>query len=385
MTQAAFYVDNPAASDEVCINACKTLAEKGVITLPEDFIADITNISGNINRTCRIIFSDARGLTREQRFIVKMLPPGGVLEKYPDISFPESRLTYENYYYDTVKRVVQKNSGQSLCDWIPEVIGYHAIPVGKDVPDRIQTLVFSDLYPAQSLQAYVLNGHAVAPAFLRDLGYQLGCFHKLSATMREEKHLPRNPSADTNRPYVLTQPFLASDTVQHHFFSHPAFKNRASCQKNFIERYGSKLLRVAEKQLNDFKDSPFQVLTHGDLHADSVFFRKNKATVIDAEFCDWGAAWFDTGMVIAHLWMLSTQCKHPLSVQAFTDGYQFGVGHYNWDWTTFWQQTAMLSGFEVIRRIIGLANMPYLSDDVAARLLESAASCILQKRLHIEY
>ncbi len=361
-------------TDDQFIRFCIKLGEQGILNIPEKATAQVEDISGNINRVRRIRFLNKERGISQQSFILKTLPFKGRLEKYPDIMFPESRLTYECLYYQAVQNAAQQLNNESLNPWMPTFLH-----VETTQDSLVRTLVMSDLSPAMSLQDLSIQNASVSDLFFKNLGHQLGLIHGWSYANRMNNPL-ENPSALKNRPYVLTQPFSDSDDLFRHWEKSHSDSWRCELQNLFLAPQKEQLYLKALQLTQDFKSDPFNVLTHGDLHADSLFVQEGHPVVIDAELCDRGAAWFDTGMVIAHLWMLSPLSAQPLSVALFLEGYQQALDETKTPvvWSDFLEKTVQLAGFEVIRRILGIANLHYLNPVQAKKLLTLASHHLLQ-------
>ncbi len=357
-------------TDEDFIRFCAGLRETGILNIPDEAGVLVDDISGNINRVRRLLFIDDFTGSK-QGVVIKTVPENGCLERYPNIRFPEDRLSFEYQYFRLAEEAAETH--EELAHWVPGL--WHA---AKDSPDGlIRALVLEDLTPALTLQAHVLRRVAVPETFLTDLGCKLALFHSWSA-QNLEPHTPSNPSAAMNRPFVLTHPFEQAETLGNQWaMQDECWRNRL--QDSFMRQFREALLPQARLLLSGFRDEGFNVLTHGDLHAESIFIISDNPVVIDAELCDVGAAWFDTGMVLAHFRMLSVAGNQRLSAESFLKAYcdtldkEIGIIPENLIKNTF-----QLAGFEIIRRILGVANMPYLDQQSAKDLLEVAAHYVLE-------
>ncbi|MBX2860670.1 MAG: phosphotransferase [Vampirovibrio sp.] len=360
-------------TDAEFVQFCRNLGEQSLLEIPANTEVTVENISGNINRVRRVIFTDASTQTK-QSYIIKTLPAEGRLERYPNIIFPKDRLSYEHQYYQQFA----SQSNSRLQNWTPQIF-YVDPPNVSQKQTILQTLVTADLEQmnARALKTFVSTGAAIPKDFCHTFGYHLGLAHLLN----NKTDLFNNPAAAENRPYVLTQPFTESVSLFERWRSQPSQQWRCTLQQEFLDTYKDQLYPIAQDLLARFKEDPLQVLTHGDLHCESIFIRGSEPTVIDAELCDTGAAWFDTGMAAAHLWMLSAVSTERLSISEFLAGYEAVLieAGISISLPELRQNTLRLAGFEIIRRIIGTANMLYLAAHHAQQLLALAANKIAQK------
>lgn len=149
------------------------------------------------------------------------------------------------------------------------------------------------------------------------------------------------------------------------------------------EIYNDDVLKLeAAKLKNDFLTKS-QALIHGDLHTGSIFISKTSTKVIDPEFTFYGPIGYDLGNVIAHLLFSYTNgkvyenesfCAWTLdAIQDVVDLFVEKFGH-KWDelvtdimakesgvkdWyiSTILEDATGVAGLELIRRIVGMAQV----------------------------
>lgn len=138
----------------------------------------------------------------------------------------------------------------------------------------------------------------------------------------------------------------------------------------------------AGKLKNDFLTKS-QALIHGDLHTGSIFVSKTSTKVIDPEFTFYGPIGYDLGNMIAHLlfayvngkvkedenfcmWTLkSINDVVDLFVEKFsrkwdavvTDVMAQELGYKSWYISTVLEDTLGVAGLELIRRVVGMAQV----------------------------
>jgi 5-methylthioribose kinase len=111
-------------------------------------------------------------------------------------------------------------------------------------------------------------------------------------------------------------------------------------------------------------------LLHGDYYPGSWLRTASGVKVIDPEFGFTGPPEFDVAVMMAHMRMAA---QPPEVLDRIRSGYQAPAGF-------SWQLARQLSGVEIMRRIIGLAQLP-LSLDLEAKqtLLREAYAMILEE------
>jgi 5-methylthioribose kinase len=127
-------------------------------------------------------------------------------------------------------------------------------------------------------------------------------------------------------------------------------------------------LKSIVKTLGDkyLADGPY--LLHGDYYPGSFLKTNSGVKVIDPEFCFYGFAEFDLGVFIAHLKM-SQQSQELIDVVLlnYKKGTDFDEKLLN-----------QFVGVEILRRVIGLAQLPLsLSLETKKKLLKEAKGLII--------
>ncbi|ESU31567.1 hypothetical protein G3A_16175 [Bacillus sp. 17376] len=179
--------------------------------------------------------------------------------------------------------------------------------------------------------------------------------------------------------------------------------------KEWIEEniYGDDKLRFEAAKLKFAFMTNAQALVHGDLHSGSVFVKEDSTKVIDPEFAFYGPMGYDVGNVVANLmfaWSrayvtnadekyvswLEEMIKDTVNLFAekflaswnenVTDIMAKERGFDCWYLDSVLQDTASVTGMEMIRRIAGLAkvkDLTTIADDeqrvMAERICLSAA------------
>lgn len=347
--------------------------------------AEVENLSGNMNRVRRIRLKLACG--DAVSFVIKHVPEGGKLGRYPSIVFPESRLAFEIVWFGLGERVRPDCSVQT--------------PVVLNVSDDGRTLIMEDLSPLCSLGDLMREVPAArAGVVLSALGGFLAYVHKTSVGSVEFS----NPGAALNRPYVFRLPFEEPERMRM-IWQHQAqgseqkrggvdLEELTRLQGLYLRKWQERVCPVLIELERAFKQGRLLVLTHGDLHADSVLvLPDHKLGVVDAELCDFGASAFDLGMLSAHILACTVASELGHSVMASRLS-AFLTGYMDAFWTgseaaaaekkTLLKETAMYCGAEILRRLLGAAGFPFALTseqfqvllDASTRLLLSPADSI---------
>ena len=124
-----------------------------------------------------------------------------------------------------------------------------------------------------------------------------------------------------------------------------------------------------KKQISDIGDkylSPGTTLLHGDYYPGSWMTDENQLYVIDPEFGFAGFAEFDIGVMLAHMIMATQSEDYATKITSAYPG-KIDV-----------QLTQQVAGIEIMRRLIGLAQLPLaIPLEINKRLLALAKKMIL--------
>lgn len=298
-------------------------------------------------------------------FIVKHLPEGGSLERYPGITFPESRLKFESQWLELcfeINTCAEVRSPKLLCH-----------------DHQFRTLVLEDLGKVPS---YADSVNSCPPAVTKNLGAFLGAFHGKTFGSMDIA----NPAAAQNRPYVLTYPLANRNAISQIWVeqctSSDLLEELMALQDWFFDLYGASLLPLLELMEKNFKESPITALTHGDLHGDSILLLdSNRLGILDAELCDTGSPAFDVGTVIGHIWgnmAAANASKQDILGKTFLffDSYVRNLAECTairaCDIALLREESLRYAGAEILRRILGAATfrcLPLIRDKKALLLI----------------
>ena len=278
------------------------------------FLKDLKTIEGievagqgNMNVVLRVKTSD-------KNFILKQSRP--FVNKYPNIPAPLDRIEVEQQFY----YLMDGNQ------FFPKVLEY----ISKD-----HILILEDLGKGEDLTS-IYQSESITPVLIRDFTLGLYNIHK--------KKVPPNYPKNTilrqlNHQHIFILPFIINnnfclDNVQHGLESLAAPFKKNNILKNKIQDAGKEYL----KQGN--------TILHGDYYPGSWMRVGENLYIIDPEFSFVGPREFDLGVMSAHLIISSGNSAlihevlkaYPLPIQL--------------------EQIRIYCGIEIIRRLIGLAQLP---------------------------
>jgi 5-methylthioribose kinase len=293
---------------------------------------------GNMNCTLRITTS-ARSL------IVKQARPW--VEKYPQFAAPADRAVRELEFYQRVAPF------PNLAARMPRLLA----------ADRAcHLLVLEDLgLGGDYTSAY--RGTTWELGELRSLGTFLAELHaSFRSTIPDEASANRAMRA-LNHTHIFQIPFQATNGLNLDAIC-PGLADAAG----FILGDSALATRVAELGQSCYlTDGP--CLLHGDFFPGSLIRTAAGPRVIDPEFAFFGRAEFDVGVFLAHL-VLARQSPVFRStwLSAYGSGTDLDLG-----------LTLQLAGVEIIRRLLGYAQLP-LAASLAERrrMLEIAREWVLR-------
>ncbi len=293
---------------------------------------------GNMNYVLRV-------RTDRQSFIVKQSRPW--VEKYPQLDAPIERIVVEAQFYDALSEV------GDLQDFIPKLKGFRAEHFIMAVEDLGKASDFTNIYKKSG---------QISPTELADLVYFISGLHRVSADEMREPFPDNQTLKVLNAEHIFNYPYLEDngfdlDTIQ------PGLQELALIYKR------DEALKNKVKGLNEVYLGKGDTLLHGDFYPGSWLRTADGTKIIDPEFAYLGRAEFDLGVLVAHLKMAQTD---EAAIEAGLTQYT-STGQ-NFDHELF----AGFCGAEILRRIIGLAQLPLdLSLAEKGELVAWAAASIL--------
>ena len=294
--------------------------------------------AGNMNCALRVTTS-ARSL------IVKQARPW--VEKYPQFAAPADRAVRELQFYQRVEPF------PNLAARMPRLLAAAA---------ESHLLVLEDLGQAGDFTS-VYRDATWELGELRTLGSFLAELHvAFRAAIPDEAAANREMRA-LNQTHIFQIPFQANNGLDL-----DAICPGLAAAARPILGDSTLATRVAELgQSSYLNDGP--CLLHGDFFPGSLIRTAAGPRVIDPEFAFFGRAEFDVGVFLAHL-VLARQSPALRStwLSAYGSGTDLDLG-----------LTLQLAGVEIIRRLLGYAQLPIAASVTERqRMLEIAREWVLR-------
>jgi len=312
----------------------KYLRKLGLL-LPDEQILEYSKAGeGNMNVVVRL-------KTGTRSLILKQSRP--FVNKYPTISAPLGRIFIEDDYY----RVI--NSNEFLSRFSPKIIH-------RDKKNHLVGMV--DLGVGADFMGIYSKKINLSSDEIVNLPEYLLSLHKL-----EIRNFPDNMDMKKlNHEHIFFYPFMEFngfdlDSIQPGLQTMSMKFKTDLALKNAVKALGKRYLQKGKH------------LLHGDFYPGSWIRVDSGLKVIDPEFAFMGDAEFDFGVLIAHLKMSQT---NPETIQTILDRYTSQLAI---DQKLLHQYT----GTEILRRLIGLAQLPLaLTLEEKIALADEAATLILK-------
>jgi 5-methylthioribose kinase len=309
------------------------LKNAGILTTGDDFLDISTAGEGNMNIVLRL-------KTIERTLILKQSP--AYVNKYPHIPAPVERIKVEYAYYGLVHK------DTFLAKYSPKIIGFLPVYNLLVMEDLGSGLDYRHLYglktklPEHDLELFV--------------NYLLH-LHQLKVHAYPENRGMRR----LNHEHIFRFPF----SIDNGFDLDQVQKGLQELAKDI--RLDSRLLQAVES-LGLRYMSKGRSLIHGDFYPRSWLGTSDGIKIIDAEFSFMGDPEFDLGVLCAHLMMSSASPQTIFQLKAMY------MAEKKLDLDLLDQYT----GVEILRRLIGLAQLPLtLTLTEKKELLDYARNLIL--------
>lgn len=264
------------------------------------------------------------------------------VNKYPAIAAPIDRIAVEYAFYQTVNR------HPVLSGFMPRLIGFDS---GHHL------LAIEDLGPGSDYM-YLYKKSSVWPVKLNRQAFQfLSLLHQLPVPGFYPDNLELRK---LNAVHLFDYPFQND----HGFDLDQIQPGLQSLAQNYRQDQN---LNEHIRMLRDVYLKQGKHLLHGDFYPGGWLHSASGFRVIDPEFSFIGPAEFDTGVITAHQYMAH---QRDADVQTFIKSYSPPQG-FSYD------LCRRFCGVEILRRLIGLAQLPVdLTLEEKRVLLNKATSMV---------
>ncbi|MFN4146332.1 MAG: phosphotransferase [Runella sp.] len=312
------------------------LAKKGWLT-PNESIQSLTKPGeGNMNYTLRVT-------TSQRTFIIKQARP--YVEKYPQIAAPDERAVIEGRFYKKTQ-------------YLPSVGGMMPRLLGMDEASKI--LLLEDLGEASDFTVLYQKDQKLTSTEVEALAQYLVALHQGSYQSQPDAVFANRQMRALNHEHIFNYPFMEENGFDLDHITE-GLQMVAMSYKTDTQ------LKKIINDLGQMYLSDGHFLLHGDYYPGSWLRTSQGVKVIDPEFCFYGPAEFDLGVMTAHLMM--AQQEEDTIRQVYQS-----YGHINNP-----RLVDQFTGVEIMRRLIGLAQLPLsLSLLDKEELLEQAYELVMK-------
>jgi 5-methylthioribose kinase len=270
---------------------------------------------GNMNFLVRV-------RTESGSIIIKQSRPW--VEKYPQIDAPAERIFVEATFYETLKQ------DRFFDRFVPALIGFDAKNLLLAMEDLGEGTDFTFLYN---------KGSSLSASERRSLIEFISHLHNSALTTNS---FPDNADLKKlNHTHIFEYPYLRNNG-----FDLNTIQN--GLQELSLKYKDNEQLTRTVKKLGKLYLGTGRTLVHGDYYPGSWLKTKTGVKIIDPEFSHFGYAEFDIGVMTAHLMMARVddgEITEILNAYSMHDGFDVSL-------------LTQYCGVEIMRRIIGLAQLP---------------------------
>ena len=313
------------------------MQERGWLT-PEQTIDGLEKAGdGNMNCVLRLHLADSG------RRIIKQARPW--VEKFPDIDAPAERADTEALYY----RKTAASPAIAACS--PAVLGF-------DADSHI--LLLEDLGDGADLSGLYAGEQTLDTATWHALADYLSALHRTFTRDRCDFLIENKAMRALNGEHIFHFPFRADSGFDPDTVTPGLGALARQCREDpaLMAEIGALAERYA---------SNGPTLLHGDFFPGSFLHSTAGVRVIDPEVCVCGDAEFDVGVLLAHLHL----AQQPAAV---TEGL---LARYKAPAGFSMTRCRQYAGVEVLRRLLGLAQLPLQMDLPSKRTLVERARGLL--------
>ena len=308
---------------------------------------------GNMNCTLRVLLS-SNSSTRS--IIVKQSRPW--VQKYPTIEAPVNRSLYEARFYSRV------SDSEVVSSQMPRLIGSESnrfLLCLEDLPDASD---LTDCYSGQSAQSELP---------IEEAADWLNRLHSIPLESEDPSRFENRELRELNHAHIFEIPFQPDAPIQLDKIT----EGLEDCRRSLVD--STKIVELASQLGKRYLSSPRQLdqnqcLSHGDFYPGSLLRSRRDGSepytlkVIDPEFCFVGPREFDLGVLLAHT-ILCGQTPESGTKRICSS---YTCPHLDF---RLWYQFA---GIEILRRLLGVAQLPVSHDLAQKKAWLQTATSLLQ-------
>jgi len=285
---------------------------------------------GNMNIVLRV-------KTNKRSFIFKQSRP--YVQKYQDIPAPIDRIDVEYNFYKSIDKIESKDNFPKIISYVKDSF----FMIQEDLGDFDD---FSSNYINRRIDKISIIKLTKILEDIHSCSYDIN--YPLNSELKKlnHQHIFVLPFAIDNG-FSLNSVQSGLEILAHSFINNEPLKNKS--------------LNIGEKYLKKGK-----TLLHGDFYPGSWLQNNNEIYIIDPEFSFIGDLEFDLGVFIAHIIITTLEERYLNDIVNY---YSNSVDY---------ELIKNYTGIEIIRRLIGLAQLPInLSLDEKEKLLKFSKYLVL--------
>jgi 5-methylthioribose kinase len=291
---------------------------------------------GNMNYVLRLQLNN-------RTLIIKQARP--YVEKYPNVAAPEERVIIEGEFYKQVA------GNAALSAMMPAIIKVDEIDHILILEDLGEASDFTFLYEQEG-QLSKEEAHSLT-AFISKL-------HNSFESAEPSELLANRKLRSLNHEHIFIYPLMVDNGFDLNLI-------QPGLQAVSMKYKSNEQLKRKANQLGAVYLADGATLLHGDYYPGSWLKTSAGVKVIDPEFSFYGPAEYDLGVMLAHLKMAE---QDDSIIQLVMAAYEKRSGFDN-------RLLKEFIGIEIIRRIIGLAQLPLtLTLQQKEALLEEAVGLL---------
>lgn len=283
--------------------------------------------AGEGNMNCVLRVRSTVG-SSERSLILKQSRPW--VEKYPSIAAPWERALWEARFYEVVATV-------------PVVAGFLPALLGFDTGEYL--LVLEDLGAAQDF-SFLYAGGSLEEAVQRSLLDFLVALHSSFRSPELAGRFENRAMRRLNHEHIFALPLRAHNGLDLDAITRGlgALAEQLMGDRRYVEAVAA----LGEHYLAQEGDC----LIHGDFFPGSWMKPGERIRVIDPEFCFYGLAEWDLGVMAAHLYLTGHSESRVAGLLAA----------YERQAPLDTRLAGQFAGVEIMRRLIGVAQLPLAAD-----------------------
>ena len=299
---------------------------------------------GNMNCAVRV-------RTTAGSFVLKQSRPW--LEKYPQIAAPFDRTLAESRFY----RLVASAAGVAAT-----------MPRLRWSDDEARIVALEDLGTASDFFPLYAREMTLSAQTLLELVAYLSALHGLApADPAARASLANHEMRALNHEHIFALPLRVDNGLDLDAYTGTPGLGAAAAALKEDAAYANAVAEAGER----YRLGTGQNLLHGDFFPGSFLRTAAGVRVIDPEFCFCGDAEFDLGVFAAHLLLAGEPAERAEQVLSLYRPATARVSP---------ELTRRYAGVEIMRRLIGVAQIPTLRADLARK----TAWLALSRRLVLE-